>query len=61
MNYYTVIHHAQNFIRLERYTLLITTQLSHLIRSLAAPVGNIKRIVNFERLPFDPAQEKRSA
>ena len=42
MNYYTVIHHAQNFIRLERYTLLITTQLSHLIRSLAALVGNIK-------------------
>ena len=61
MNYYTVIHHAQNFIRLERYTLLITTQLSHLIRSLAALVGNIKRIVCFERLPFDPAQEKRSA
>ena len=60
MNYYTVIHHAQNFIRLERHTLLIKTCLSHLIVSLAAPVGNMKRILCFERLPFDPAQEKRS-
>ena len=60
MNYYTVVHHAQAFIHLERYTLLITTRLSHLIVSLAAPMGNMKRILCFERLPFDPAQEKRS-
>ena len=60
MNYYTVIHHAQAFIHLERHTLLITTCLSHLIVSLAATVGNMKRILFFERLPFDPAQEKRS-
>ena len=60
MNYYTVIHHAQAFIHLERHTLLITTCLSHLIVSLAAPVGNMKRILCFERLPFDPAQQKRS-